>query len=38
MRENILKLMEVLEMRGFKKNVIEEAATNIQLHQVDLVY
>ena len=38
MRDNILKLMEALEMRGFKKNIIEEAATNLQLHQVDLIY
>jgi hypothetical protein len=38
MRQDILRLIEALEKRGFEKKIIEEAAASIQRHAVDLIY
>ena len=38
MKEDILKLTEALENRGFGKTIIEETVCNIEQHTVDLIY
>jgi len=38
MRQDILRLIEALEKRGFEKSIIEETAASIQRHTVDLIY